>query len=100
MVDKDVERKLMKLTDACDDNDEGALDSRTFYEIRTQTLKDMLKGMIHCDMHHHAMALSKLTVRYNDLQKCTVEEVICMYTCVLLLLICMYTCILLLLICM
>lgn len=78
VVMQDCSRKLRRLKEACDDADgtQGvrSLDMKTFDEIRTETLKEMLKRMIHCDMKYHALGLSKLTNRFNHVQQCTVEE--------------------------
>jgi len=51
------------------------LDNQTFAEIRTETLKGILKHLIHRDMQHHALGLTKLTQRYNHVQQCTIEQV-------------------------
>jgi len=74
LVWRDCARKLRRLEEACKDADGKDLDMKTFDEIRTETLKDMLKRMIHCDMQYHALGLTKLTHRYNHIQQCTIEE--------------------------
>ena len=65
---------MRRLEEACLDADDHVLDMKTFDEIKVETLKDMMKRLIHRDMQHNALSLTKLTQRYNHIQHCTIEE--------------------------
>merc|ERR1712100_434905 len=74
IVWQDCTRKLRRLEEACIDAQDKVLDMKTFDEIKTETLKDLLKRLIHRDMQHHALGLNKLTQRYGHIMQCTTEE--------------------------
>jgi len=71
---REVERRLNRIRDACDDVEYGQMDMKTFDELRVEVVKDLMLYLSHRDIHLHADALTRLTKTYQKVMDVRTSE--------------------------